>query len=81
MQSFQFLVDVENFQRSVHAAHSSGEEGRECYEQYVAIVDEYIKDNSNSEINIDSRAKKKIMGFEERSSYASLDLVREGGKV
>lgn len=41
------------------------------------MVNEYTKNNSNSEINIDSRTKKQILGFEERSSYASLDVVRE----
>lgn len=76
-QSFQFLVDASEFQGSVYAAlNNVVEDGKDCYDEFVGIVNEYIKDNSNSEINIDSRTKKNIMGFEERSSYASLDVVR-----
>ncbi|CAN0409712.1 unnamed protein product, partial [Ectocarpus sp. 12 AP-2014] len=57
------------FKISVHAAHQGG---NDSYEEFIAIVDEYIKDNSNFEVNIDSRTKKEILGFGERSAYASL---------
>ena len=77
LQSFQFLVDASEFQSSIHAA-TSIQEGKDCYEEFVSIINEYIKDNSNSEINIDSRTKTQILRFEGRSSYASLDMVRDG---
>lgn len=72
-KSFQFLVDVSKFKSSVHAAHQGGNDD---YEEFIVIVDEYIKDNSNCEVNIDSRTKKKILGFGERSVYASLGTVK-----
>ena len=77
LQSFQFLVDASEFESSVYAATSS-QGVKDCYDEFLVIVDEYIKDNSNSEINIDSRTKKQILRFEGHSSYAALDLVREG---
>lgn len=45
--------------------------------KFVAIVHGYIRDHSNSEMNIGSRTRKQILEFEECSSYASLDVVRE----
>lgn len=76
-KSFQFLVDASEFHISVHADRSN-QEDKDCYEEFLAIVNEYIKGNSNSEINIDSRTKKQILRFEGPSSYASLDMVRRG---
>lgn len=67
---------MEEFESLFHAA-DSGEEGKDFYEEFIAIVNEYIKDNSNSEVNIDSRTKKQTLEYEGRSSYASLDVVRE----
>lgn len=62
----------------VHTNYSD-KEVRVCYEEYIAIVHEYYNNsNFDSKINMDSRTKKKILIFEERSSYASLDVVREG---
>ena len=82
LQSFQFLIDASEFQIAVHAVTSNQErKDGDCYEEFLCIVNEYIKDNSNSEINIDSRAKQHILKFEARSSYASLDTVREGVKL
>lgn len=59
-QSFQFLVDASEFKSSVIAAHN-GQDGKESYEEFTVITNEYIKDNSNSEINIDSHTKKQIL--------------------
>lgn len=76
-QSFQFLVDVSEFQHLVLGVHGAGQDsGKDEFDEFTAIVDEYIKDNSNSEINIDSSTKKKILALCERSAYSSLVLVR-----
>ncbi|CAB1108068.1 unnamed protein product [Ectocarpus sp. CCAP 1310/34] len=72
-ESFQFLVDVSKFKSSVHAAHQGG---NDSYEEFIVIVDEYIEDNSNFEVNIDSRTKKEILGFGDRSAYASLGTAK-----
>lgn len=47
------------------------------FDEFINITNEFIKDKSNSEINIDSATKKKILGFCERSAYALLDVVSE----
>lgn len=62
----------------VAAAHAAGGgSSRDCFDEFILIVNEFIKDNSNSEINIDSATKKKILGFCQHSAYTSLDLVRD----
>ena len=72
-------MDASEYRSSLHGAQSD-QYGEQCHEGFLAIVRAYIKDNSDSEINISSRTKQKILKFEERSSYASLDMVREGMK-
>eukprot|EP00752_Nemacystus_decipiens_P013003 g11504.t1 len=74
-ESFQFLVDVSEFKNAVAAAHASGgESSQDDFEEFTVVVNEYIKDNSNSEINIASATKRKILGFCERSTYISLGV-------
>eukprot|EP00752_Nemacystus_decipiens_P005641 g5104.t1 len=75
-KSFQFLVDVAEFRQVVAAAHSTdaGESSKEDFNRCTLIVNEYIKDASHSEINIDGATKRRILGFYERSAYASLDV-------
>ncbi|CAN0386259.1 unnamed protein product [Ectocarpus sp. 12 AP-2014] len=73
-ESFQFLVDVSEFSSLVLRINGGDERGgKDDFDEFNVIVGEYITDNSNSEINIDSRTKKKLRGFCERSAYASLD--------
>ncbi|CAN0058171.1 unnamed protein product, partial [Ectocarpus sp. 13 AM-2016] len=72
-ESFQFLVDVSEFSSLVYRTNGGDERGgNDDFDEFNVIVGEYITDNSNSEINIDSRTKKKLKGFCERSAYASL---------
>lgn len=70
-QSFQFLVDVSEFQKSIRT-----QDGKDDFEGFLAIVKEYIKNSSDSEINIDHHTKKEILKFGERSAYISLNTVR-----
>lgn len=53
-------------------------DGREndAFESFVSIVNEYIKDKSPSEVNIDSRAKSYILKFNARETFVRLDSVR-----
>ena len=53
------------------------EKSKDEFDEFTAIVNEYVQDKSNSEVNIDSGTKKKILGVCDRSTYSSLDLVRE----
>lgn len=69
-QSFQFLVDVSEFHKSIRT-----QDGKDDFEEFLAIVNDYIKDGSNFEINIDHRTKKDILKFSERSAYISLNTV------
>lgn len=71
-------MDVSEFQNLVLGVHEARQgSGKDDFDEFTAIVNEYIKDNnSNSEINIDSSTKKKILVFCERSAYSSLVLVR-----
>eukprot|EP00752_Nemacystus_decipiens_P013004 g11505.t1 len=74
-ESFQFLVAVSEFQIVVAAAYSDGgENSKDGFDEYTAVVNEYIKDNSNSEVNIDSATKKKILAFCQRPAYISLSV-------
>lgn len=66
---------VSEFDVSLHAAKGRTEEN-DHYEEFMAIVNEYIRDKSASEINIDSNTKQRILDFGERSAYASLGMVR-----
>lgn len=70
-QSFQFLVDVSEFQLSVGT-----QDGKDDFEEFLAIVKKYIKNSSDSEINIDHGTKIEILEFTERSAYTSLSMVR-----
>lgn len=65
---------VLEFQESVHSAQGRPE-GQDHFEEFIAIVDEFIKDKSESEINIDGSTKKRLLGFVERAVYASLSMV------
>lgn len=76
-QSFQFLVDVSGFQNVVAGAHAAGGESSTDFDEFTVIVTEYIKDGSNSEINIDCATKKKILELCERSAFTSLDVVSD----
>lgn len=70
-QSFQFLVDAEEYHITVMA-----HDDKDTFEGFLVIVNTYIKNNSDSEINIDDRAKKAILKSSERSVYTSLETVR-----
>lgn len=69
-QSFEFLLDVAEFKKS-----TMNQDGKDDFEEFLAIVNEYIKNSSDSEINIDHRMKNKILKFSERSAYIALDTV------
>lgn len=74
-QSFQFLVAVSEFQNLVLSTPESREGKDDYYEEFISIINEYIKVNSDSEINIDSSERKELLEFHERSAYSSLSLV------
>lgn len=79
LQSFQFLVDVEEFKDLI--ADSAGEENEKSFGGfggYLAIVNDYIKDGSHSEVNIASTTKRSIMQYMKFTAYAALQLVRGG---
>ncbi|CAM9757068.1 unnamed protein product [Ectocarpus fasciculatus] len=71
IESFQFLVAVSEFQSLVHATPGS-REGNDEFEEFINIVNEYIRVNSSSEINIDSSIRRKLLEFHERSAYFAL---------
>lgn len=45
---------------------------------HLAIVNDYIKDGSHSEVNIASRTKRDIMRYTKFKDFALLSLVRDG---
>lgn len=61
----------------VHAIPDGSAESKDDldFETFMAIVNEYIRDNSTSEINIDSSSKKKTMAFCDRVAFVFLDPV------
>lgn len=69
VQSIQFLVDVSSFKHAVQAADIDD------FHAFVSIVDEYIKDDSPSEINIDSCAKRNVPMHLSPREYVKLDKV------
>jgi len=64
---------VSEFLDLFHAHHSEGRE--DAYDCFIRIVNEYVKVNSSSEVNIDSATREAILAFSERSEYESLDAV------
>lgn len=44
---------------------------------FLAIVNDYIKAGSHSEVNLESRTKGDIQKYSKFKAYALLDLVRE----
>ena len=75
-QSFQFLIAVSEFKSSVHATDGGSEGSEGGYDKFMVIVNEYIKGNSNSEVNISSKIREEILAFSEHSAYMSLRTVR-----
>lgn len=77
LQSFQFLVDVSEYQDFVHATHDEIAKSKDDldFEAFTVIFNEYIKRDSNSKVNIDSSSKKKLGALSDRLAYVSLDLV------
>ncbi|CAM9672494.1 unnamed protein product [Ectocarpus sp. 8 AP-2014] len=74
-ESFQFLVDVEEFKDLI--AGSAAEENEKSFGGfggYLAIVNDYIKDGSHSEVNIASTTKRSIMKHMKFTAYAALQL-------
>lgn len=78
-QSFQFLVDVFDFKKEVLLETAGHDEARSFkgFRAYLAIVNDYIKDGSLSEVNIDSRTKRDILGCTTFNVYSSLGMVSE----
>lgn len=79
-QSFQFLVDVFEFKNELLLLEAGSDERARTFKGfggYLAIVNDYIKDGSHSEVNIDSRTKRDILAFATFNIYSSLDTVRQ----
>jgi len=80
VQSFQFLLDVSEFKEDLLLDNASNGKDKKSFKgfgSYFAIVNDYIKDGSNSEVNIAFKTKDDIRKFAKFKDYASLDLVRE----
>lgn len=76
-QSFQFMVDASEYQNSVHAVYHGSAESKDDshFGSFTTIIDEYIKDRSNSEVNISSSSKQQVMALCDRAKYVALDKV------
>lgn len=59
------------------AAVGEGKNGFKGFGGFLAIVNDYIKAGSHSEVNIESRTKSEIMKYSKFKDYSLLDLVRE----
>lgn len=73
-KSLEFLIAVSEFKDLVHATRDN--EGDEGFNAFTRIVDEYIKSNSPSEVNISGAAKARIVKYVDRGAYTQLSLVR-----
>lgn len=69
---------VSEFKSSADSADTN--EGSK-FEHFIAVVDEYIKDSSPSEVNIDSVTKSHILTYTERDAYMQLDLVSTATRI
>lgn len=67
-----FLTALWELREGGHGATDEREE----FESFLSIVNEYIRDNSPSEVNIDYKTKKSILQYAQRSAYMQLPLVR-----
>lgn len=89
LQSFDFLVDVSEFKNDLVLGAAANDNNNEKtttkyfggFGGYLAIVNDYIKDCSHSEVNIDSKKKRDILQFANFKAYTMLDLVRELERV
>ena len=80
-QSFQFLVDVLDFKNEVVLGAEGDEKGGgfKGFGGFLAVVNDYIKDGSHSEVNVAFRTKRDILEYARFDAYSSLELVRDGG--
>eukprot|EP00903_Cladosiphon_okamuranus_P014587 g13528.t1 len=77
-ESFQFLLDVSEFQNNVvlEESNNNADErgGFRGFGSFLAIVNDYIKDGAHSEVNIEFKTKRDITRHAKYMSYTSLDL-------
>lgn len=71
VQSILFLIAVAEFKDDVYA--EKGED--RAFEAYIGLINEYIKDDSPSEVNINSSAKLLILRHIQRSAFMKLERV------
>ncbi|CAM9594329.1 unnamed protein product [Scytosiphon promiscuus] len=78
-ESFEFLLGVYEFKDLLDDVGEESGKGFGGFGGHLAIVNDYIKDGSHSEVNIASRTKRNIMRYNKFKDYALLSLVREMG--
>lgn len=62
------------------AVNGQEKNGFKGFGGYLAIVNDYIKDGSHSEVNIEFRTKRDVLKYRRFEAYASLDLVSDEGQ-
>lgn len=73
-ESFQFVEDVAEFNEYVLLEAEMDAKKFKGFGGYVAIVNDYIRDSSHSEVNIDSRTKKEILKWCTFDAYSTLNI-------
>lgn len=73
MQSLMFLQDAKAFSKWLEEPRTATDTG---YEEFIAIVDKYIRDLSPYEVNIESKTKSDILRATDRDIFNGFTLVR-----
>lgn len=73
-ESFMFLEDVSTFKSETLPRAESNANLFKGFGGYLAIVNDFIRDTSHLEVNINSTTKRDILSYAKFEVYSSLDL-------
>ncbi|CAM9904560.1 unnamed protein product [Hapterophycus canaliculatus] len=78
-ESFEFLLGVFEFKAMLDDMSENTDRGFGGFGGHLAIVNDYIKDGSHSEVNIASRTKRDITRYTKFKDFALLSLEARKG--
>lgn len=73
-ESFQFVVDVADFKKSVSVEAEIDATHFKGFGSFIAIVNDYIRHGSHSEVNIDSKTRQAILQWCVFDAYSILSV-------
>ena len=74
LQSLMFLLDADAFSATFEEAPTDSAAG---YDRYVEIVNNYVRERSPFEVNIESKTRNAILRATDRKTFIEVTLVRQ----